>query len=97
MANGMVFKYPRRKFIRAVIHRLTRAIFNVISHYEVIGAENFPETGPLIVVGNHFNFLDPVSLVSVTPWPTECRWFPNAKCTKSCELVAGVLGVLSCF
>jgi 1-acyl-sn-glycerol-3-phosphate acyltransferase len=71
MASEMVFKYPRRKFIRSVIHRLTRAIFNLISHYEVIGTENFPETGPLIVVGNHFNFLDPVSLVSVAPWPIE--------------------------
>jgi 1-acyl-sn-glycerol-3-phosphate acyltransferase len=71
MADKMVFKYPRRKFIRAVIHRITRAIFNLISDYEVIGEENFPKTGPLIVVGNHFCFLDPVSLVSVVPWPIE--------------------------
>ena len=71
MANEMKFKYPRRKFIRSVIHRLTRAIFNFISQYEVVGEENFPETGPLIVVANHFNFLDPVSLVSVAPWPVE--------------------------
>jgi 1-acyl-sn-glycerol-3-phosphate acyltransferase len=71
MATEMNFRYPRRKLIRAVIHHLTRGIFNVISQYEVIGQENFPETGPLIVVGNHFNFLDPVSLVSVAPWPVE--------------------------
>lgn len=71
MAEKMVFKYPRRKFIRSIIHHLTRAIFNLISHYDVIGEENFPHTGPLIVVGNHFNFLDPVSLVSVAPWPIE--------------------------
>jgi 1-acyl-sn-glycerol-3-phosphate acyltransferase len=71
MSEEMEFRYPRRKFIRAVIHRLTRAIFNLISHYEVIGTDNFPESGPLIVVGNHFCFLDPVSLVSVSPWPVE--------------------------
>ena len=71
MVKEMVFKYPRRKFIRAVIHRLTRGIFNVISQYHVEGVENFPETGPLIVVANHFSFLDPVSLVSVAPWPVE--------------------------
>ena len=71
MVEKLEFKYPRRKFIRSIIHRLTRAIFNLISSYEVVGAENFPESGPLLVVGNHFNFLDPVSLVSVVPWPIE--------------------------
>jgi len=71
MVKKMVFKYPRRKVIRTAIHHLTLAIFNLISHYEISGAENFPQEGPLIVVANHFSFLDPVALVSIVPWPVE--------------------------
>jgi 1-acyl-sn-glycerol-3-phosphate acyltransferase len=37
----------------------------------VVGREHFPAHGPLLVVGNHFSFLDPVALLSVVPWPIE--------------------------
>lgn len=71
MEKKIIFKYPRRKLIRSAIHRITRAIFNFISHYEVLGADNFPQTGPMLVVANHFSFLDPVALVSIAPCPIE--------------------------
>lgn len=65
------FRYPRRQWIRTAIHHLTYGIFRVLADFQVIGRENLPERGPLLVVGNHFSFLDPVAMVSVVPWPME--------------------------
>lgn len=56
---------------RALIHRITHAIFSLISDFQIIGRENLPEQGPLLVVGNHFSFLDPVALIAISPWPIE--------------------------
>jgi 1-acyl-sn-glycerol-3-phosphate acyltransferase len=67
----MRFTYPRRRLIRSLIRRVTRVAFGVISDLRVIGREHFPSMGPLLVVGNHFSFLDPVALLSVVPWPIE--------------------------
>jgi 1-acyl-sn-glycerol-3-phosphate acyltransferase len=45
--------------------------FPVLANIEVEGIENIPERGPLLVVGNHFNFLDPVAMIHATPWPLD--------------------------
>lgn len=65
------FKYPRRRFMRAVVQRVMRALFAVLTDFHLIGAENFPKTGPLLVVANHFSFIDPAAMVRVVPWPME--------------------------
>jgi 1-acyl-sn-glycerol-3-phosphate acyltransferase len=65
------FQYPRRRAIRAVLRRLSSLAFAVLTDFEVIGRENLPETGPLLVVGNHFSFIDPVAMIHATPWPLE--------------------------
>jgi 1-acyl-sn-glycerol-3-phosphate acyltransferase len=70
-SDGPQFKYPRRRLIRGLIRRVTRAAFAVISDFRVVGREHFPAAGPLLVVGNHFSFLDPVAMLSVCPWPVE--------------------------
>lgn len=57
----------------------------------IIGQENLPEQGPLIVVGNHFHFGDTAAVVRATHWPMEflggtflidapplLKWIPNA-------------------
>jgi len=35
------------------------------------GRENLPKGGPLIVVGNHFHFLDPLMFIHLLPYPAE--------------------------
>ncbi|HOT90583.1 MAG TPA: lysophospholipid acyltransferase family protein [Anaerolineae bacterium] len=65
------FKYPRRRLIRGLVQRATRLIFNVLTDFHILGAENFPKSGPLLVVANHFSFVDPMAMVRIAPWPME--------------------------
>jgi len=65
------FKYPRRRLIRATLQALSRLAFAILADFHIEGRENFPKRGPLIIVGNHFSFIDPVALVRVSPWPLE--------------------------
>jgi len=71
MTNEPVYTYPRRRWIRYAIQGITRVLFRAISDFQVIGRENFPKEGPLLVVANHFSFLDPVALLTVSPYPIE--------------------------
>jgi 1-acyl-sn-glycerol-3-phosphate acyltransferase len=65
------FPYPRRRLIRAMLRRLTHVAFAVLTDLQIIGQENLPERGPLLVVANHFSYIDPVAMVRATPWPLE--------------------------
>jgi 1-acyl-sn-glycerol-3-phosphate acyltransferase len=65
------FPYPRRRLIRAVLQRLSRVAFAVLTDLQIMGRENVPKGGPLLVVANHFSFIDPVAMVRATPWPLE--------------------------
>jgi 1-acyl-sn-glycerol-3-phosphate acyltransferase len=65
------FHYPRRRLMRFVLRRLIRAAFFVLSDFRIIGQENLPKSGPLIVVANHFHFTDPVAVIRATTWPLD--------------------------
>jgi 1-acyl-sn-glycerol-3-phosphate acyltransferase len=43
----------------------------VLTNLEIVGEDNLPEAGPLLVVANHFSFIDPVAMVRAVPWPVE--------------------------
>lgn len=65
------FKYPRRRLIRFILRKLSIPAFWLVSKMEISGLENLPEKGPLLLVGNHFSFIDPVSFVRIARWPIE--------------------------
>ena len=48
---------------------LARFCFNVFGRMEVVGRENVPPYGPLIVVANHISYNDPPSLAAALPRP----------------------------
>ena len=63
--------YPRRQAIRRFLKFLSKIAFGVLSDFEIEGEENLPDTGPLLVIGNHFSFIDPVAVLRALPYPIE--------------------------
>jgi 1-acyl-sn-glycerol-3-phosphate acyltransferase len=61
----------RRRPVRFLLKKLSIPAFAALTRLEILGEENLPVTGPLLVVGNHFSFIDPVAVVRLAPWPVE--------------------------
>ena len=61
------FTSPARTLTRRILHFLARPAFGILTKLEINGIENMPEKGPLMLVGNHFSFVDPVCFVRVAP------------------------------
>lgn len=64
-------KYPRRRAIRWLLKKLSYPAFKLVCNLSIEGSANLPKQGPLIVVGNHFSFIDPVTFVRALPYPVE--------------------------
>lgn len=60
-------KVPRRIVIRSVLKGLISLALHTFSDFEVIGKENVPEKGPIIVTGNHFSFADSIAMLHIAP------------------------------
>jgi 1-acyl-sn-glycerol-3-phosphate acyltransferase len=63
--------YPRRVLIRRFCKLLAKGAFGILSDLKIEGKENLPETGPLLVIANHFSFIDPVAVLHALPYPIE--------------------------
>lgn len=50
------------KIVRPLVSFLVRLLF----HPKVIGLENIPKTGGIVLAGNHTKWLDPVTLVGIS-------------------------------
>lgn len=85
------YPWPRRRFIRGLLRFGIDVVGSILTRWEVSGKEHLPKGGPLLIVGNHFSFLDTVGPIHVTRWPLEfigdfempnapplMRVFPNA-------------------
>ena len=61
----------RRRPVRYLLKKLSIPAFAALTRLEVLGEQDLPKSGPLLVVGNHFSFIDPVTFVRMAPWPIE--------------------------
>lgn len=64
-------RYPDRVVRRTIMRSLISFIYLLIMDLKIIGRENLPKSGPLIIVSNHFHFLDPVTFIRILPYPIE--------------------------
>ncbi|NLF00329.1 MAG: 1-acyl-sn-glycerol-3-phosphate acyltransferase [Anaerolineales bacterium] len=65
------YGYPRRRVIRTVLRRLIDAAFAMLADMRISGKELIPREEPLLVVANHFSFIDPVAMIHTMPRPIE--------------------------
>jgi 1-acyl-sn-glycerol-3-phosphate acyltransferase len=65
------FQTRKRQLTRRFLQWLSKPAFKLLADLEITGTENLPKHGPLIVVGNHFSFIDPVCFVRLAPWQIE--------------------------
>jgi 1-acyl-sn-glycerol-3-phosphate acyltransferase len=70
-ADPFFIRYPRRRAIRAILRAGIAAGFAALADFHVTGRENMPAGGPLLIIGNHFSFLDPVAVIHITRYPLE--------------------------
>jgi 1-acyl-sn-glycerol-3-phosphate acyltransferase len=64
-------RYPRRRVIRFLLKSGIRTAFAALLNLEIAGRENLPKSGPLVIVANHFHFLDPLAMIKTLPYPAE--------------------------
>ena len=65
------YPWPRRRFIRGVLSGMIDIVASILVRWDVIGKENIPKEGPLLIVMNHFSFLDTVAPIHAVKWPLE--------------------------
>lgn len=94
------YPYPRNRLVRTILRWGIGGAATILTRVRFIGRENLPQKGPLIVIANHFHFLDAVMLIWAVPWPlefladfempnvpNELKWFP--KCYQTYDVSQG--------
>ncbi len=88
--------YPRRIIARGTARGVMRALLPIAFRIRITGRENFPESGPLIVVGNHAAAMEAVLMAVYTPWQVEMLGaadIPHEKVTQVAIKIFGFIPV----
>ena len=78
------YRYPRNQFRRSLLRAGIAGAVKLLVDYKIFGTENLPKKGPLLIVGNHFHFLDTIGPIHTTKYPLEFigdAEMPNAPMT----------------
>ena len=65
------YRYPRHQFRRGLLRGGIALAVKLLVDYQIFGTENLPKKGPLLIVGNHFHFLDTIGPIQSTKYPLE--------------------------
>ncbi|MCU0475127.1 MAG: 1-acyl-sn-glycerol-3-phosphate acyltransferase [Anaerolineae bacterium] len=71
MTEPKHLRYPRRQFVRNLLRLAGRAVGALAMRTQVIGRENLPTKGPLILVGNHIAVVEVGLMATYTPYNLE--------------------------
>jgi len=69
--NGRSITYPRRSTARGLLRLIGRIMLPLVFDFEFTGKSNFPDQGPLIVIGNHTAAMEAAFLTVYVPWQIE--------------------------
>ena len=83
-------RHPRRRIPRGLVRLLGRLVLPLLFDIRVEGRENFPKSGPLLVVGNHRAAMEAVLMVVYTPWQVEVLGAADTPHEKITEIAARV-------
>lgn len=61
----------KRAPVRKFMQWLAKIAFLLLTDLTIEGEDNFPEKGPLLMVGNHFSMVDIPAFVRAAPYPVE--------------------------
>jgi len=86
--------YPRRRVQRALLRGLGRLILPLAFDIEIDGRENFPERGPLLVVGNHTAAMEAVLMTVYTPWQVEMLGAADIPHERITQIMSGAYGFI---
>ncbi len=87
-------KYPRKRLTRTLIRAAGRLLLPLLFQLEITGRENFPQRGPLLVVGNHTAAMEAVLLNIFSPWQIEMLSAADTPAERITEIVADLYGVI---
>ena len=64
--NPSTTNYNKRSFLQRAFRWIIVVLFKLLVHMDVEGRENFPQSGPLLLVSNHLHLLDaPIALLFI--------------------------------
>lgn len=63
--------YPRRRLVRTFMRIVGRLLTRILARPQLMGMENFPKQGPVILVGNHVAMLEAAMMVIYPPYYVE--------------------------
>jgi 1-acyl-sn-glycerol-3-phosphate acyltransferase len=67
MASAFKIQYPRRQVSRAMLRFVAGRLIHLLSDLRIQGQEHVPDSGPIILAANHFDFIDPALLLYASP------------------------------
>ena len=62
---------PRNQLRRSLLRAIGKMLLPVLARVKILGKENFPKEGPVILVGNHSAIMEPVLMAVFSPQPIE--------------------------
>jgi len=86
--------YPRNYLKRSLVHGIGHLLLPLFFQVQITGRENFPDKGPLIVVGNHTAAMEAVFINIYTPWQMEMLSAADIPAEPFVEWISNFYGVI---
>jgi len=84
--------YPRRRLARFLVKVILRGVLKILFRIKIEGEDNFPQKGPLLIVGNHTGAMEVVLLNAFAPWQIEMLGAADMPTERITEIINSLYG-----